>query len=251
MPAGYAASIGIMAPTKDGFFMADTSSLPKVKRANRRTSVLTWAFLGTFIVVLAVVVGLLLTGNLFSPEPKTDAQRDYELLIDGLKKNPKNAALLMTLAETEWELGRKGDARDHAEKAIKNGGTESGIQLRYAQIMIQDNKLDAATKAVERELLVTEGNSPEPYFLLAQIQADQEKYDEAIKTMSKGLDIAPTAADMRIVYGEILEKAGKEKRAIAQFTEALKYLPGEEGAIAGLKRLGAPIPAAAESPHGQ
>ncbi|PKQ17162.1 MAG: hypothetical protein CVT67_01605 [Actinobacteria bacterium HGW-Actinobacteria-7] len=231
--------------------MADASSLPKVKRANRRTTVLTWAFLGTFIVVLAVIIGLLLTGTLFNTEPKTDTERDYQLLLDGLKRNPKNAALLMTLAETEWDLGRKGDARSHAEKAIANGAKESGIQLRYAQLMIKDNKLDIATKAVERELVVTEYKAAEPYFLLAQIQAEQKKYDEAIKTMDKGLKIIPTAADMRVTYGEILEKADKKKRAIAQYTEALKYLPGNEDAIAGLKRLGAPIPAPAESPHGQ
>ncbi len=231
--------------------MADASSLPKVKRTNRRTALLTWAFLGTFIVVLMVVIGMLLTGNLFNTEPQTDSQRDYQLLLDGLKRNPKNAAVLMTLAETEYDMGRKRDARDHAGQAIKYGPTEPGIQLRYAGLMVRDKKLDVATKAVEAEIKSTGGKSAEAFFLLAQIQADQENYDEAIKTMKSGLDIAPTAADMRVTYGEILEKAGKEKRAIAQYTEALRFLPGDEGAIAGLKRLGAPVPSPAESPHGQ
>jgi predicted Zn-dependent protease len=104
---------------------------------------------------------------------------------------------------------------------------------------------------VERELAVTNNKSAEAFFLLGQIQAEQKKYDEAIKSMDKGLDLAPQAADMRVVYGEILEKAGKDKRAIAQFTEALRFLPGDEGAIAGLKRLGAPVPAPTGSPHGQ
>lgn len=231
--------------------MADSSSLPKVKRANRRTTVITWAFLGTFIVLLAVIVGLLLTGNLFSTEPKTSAERDYELLLDGLKRNPKNPAVLMTLAETEYDLGRKGDAREHAEKAIEYAKNEPGIQLRYASLMIRDGKEDVAVKAVERELAVTNNKSAEAFFLLGQIQSEQKKYDEAVKSMDKGLDLAPQAADMRIVYGEILEKAGKDKRAIAQFTEALRFLPNDEDAVAGLKRLGAPIPAPGESPHGQ
>jgi tetratricopeptide (TPR) repeat protein len=228
--------------------MADSKALPKVKRVDKRTSTLTWVVLGAFIVVLAVFIGLLLNGTIFSSQPKSDAERDYEVLLQGLKQKPNDPVLLMTVAEIEYELGRKGDAWAHADKALKKGAGTAGLQLRYAALKIKDDKIDDALKAVQREIVIDE-KSAEALFLLSQLLAEKKDYDGAIKAMDKALVMQPQAADMRIVYGEILEKADKKKRAIAQYKEALKYLPNSPQAVEGLKRLGAEVPTSTPSPH--
>jgi predicted TPR repeat methyltransferase len=56
---------------------------------------------------------------------------------------------------------------------------------------------------------------------------------------------------MLIVYGDILEKSGKKKQAIAQYKQALRFLPNDPKAAAALKRLGAKVPSSTtEAPNG-
>lgn len=227
------------------------SPLPKVRRTDGRMPTYMLVILGGVIVALVAVIGLMLTGNLFSQEPKSDAERDYEILLDALKKNPTNPAVLMTLAEAEFDLGRTSDSFEHAEKASKLATEAAGINLRYAQLLIRDDRVSDAAKVVEKEIAISGDENPEAHFLQGQIFADLKKYPEAIKSMKKGLALAPQAADMRIVYGDILVKAGKKKEAIKEYQEALRFLPNEENAVKALKALGAEVPTQTESPHGQ
>lgn len=228
--------------------MADSKTLPKVKRVDKRTSTVTWIVLGAFIVLLVVFIALLLNGTIFSSQPQSDAERDYEVLLGLLKQKPNDPVLLITVAEVEYDLGRKGDAWAHADKALQKGAKMPGLQLRYAQLKIRDEDYDDALKAIQKEIALDE-NSAEPLFLLAQLLAEQGEYDGAIKAMDKALVKEPQAADMRIVYAGILEKADKKKRAIAQYKEALKFLPNSPKAVEGLKRLGAEVPTSTPSPH--
>lgn len=222
--------------------MTLANELPKVQRRDGKNPVAMWILLG-MIVLLVVVIGVLLTsGPLFDQGPQSDLERDYQLLLDALKTNPKDPAILMTLAEVEYELGKKADAFEHAEKAMANAKGRSGFALRYAQLLVREERLEDAKKQLLAEIKLSGKNSAEPYFLMAQIERDQKKYDKAIEHMQQGLKLAPQAADMVIVYGEILEKAGKKKQAIEAFKTALRYLPNDEAAIAGLKRLGSEVP---------
>lgn len=194
------------------------------------------------VVAIALLAGalvfLLVSGPLFSDGPTTDIERDYQLLVKGLAENPKDPAVLMSLAEVEYELGRTEDALKHAELALKYAEDGPYYNLRFATLMVREGELDRAVKSLEKEIELAEGADAEPYFLLAQVKSEQKEHDEAIELMQEGLGIEPNAADMRIVLGEIYERAGKTELAIGQFRAALKFLPDEQRAIDGLQRLG-------------
>jgi tetratricopeptide (TPR) repeat protein len=195
------------------------------------------------IVLLAVVVGLLITsGSLFSDQPRSDLERDYQLLIEGLKQNPDNSAVLMTLAEVEYDLGKKTEAMGHAEKAVEVDPNSPGIQRRYAQLLIREERIDEARIVLEALLKDSDvTNDAEVYFILAQIEREAGNLDTAIEHIDRAVRLQPVNGDMRIVYGGILEKAEKNDEAIEQYQEALRYLPNNEEAMAGLRRLGVEV----------
>ncbi|MDZ4168917.1 MAG: hypothetical protein U1E26_04575 [Coriobacteriia bacterium] len=213
-------------------------SLPKARRVSGSNRTVLVVLAVAALVLAGALAWLLLNGSFFSDEPQSGLERDYALLIQGLQSNPKDPATLMSLAEVEFDLGKKADAFAHANDAVKYAGEQSFYNLRYATLLVRNNQLEEAEKAIMVEIKITKTTKAEPHFLYAQILAEREAYPDAIKAMQTGLRIDPTAADMGIVYAQILEKAGKKDAAIDNYEKALRFLPGNEEAIAGLKRLG-------------
>lgn len=228
-----------------------TAKLPRVHRASGRPRTMVYALVGVAVLLLAVVGVLLFNGGLFSDQPASSAERDYLLLLDGLKKNPEDPAVLMTLAEAEFELDKTADAFKHAELAVKFAEEQAGFRLRYAVLLVRDGQIEKAQGLVEEEIALKDPNDAEAYFLLAQIHRELGDLEAAKDAASKGLALEPTAADMRILYGDILVELGKKELATEQYRQALRFLPGDQRAIDGLKALGVEPPASTEttSPH--
>jgi len=183
---------------------------------------------------------LLISSPLFSKEARTDADRDYQLLVEGAKKNPKDPAIQMTLAETEFRLGKKKEGLARAQKAVKLAEEQAGYRTRYATMLVQVDELEQAKVQLTAELKLSD-KDPEPLFLLAQVLSTLGDHDAAITTMKKALALNPNAADMRITYAMLLEKAKRKDEAIAQYQLALRFLPGDKTAIDALTRLGVKV----------
>lgn len=228
-----------------------TSRLPRARRVGAADSRVMYALVGVAAVLIIAIGTILFGGPLFDNTPKTDTERDYDVLLKALSRDPKNVAVLMTLAETEYRLGKKTEALDHAKQGAELATSTAGIPMRYAQLLVQEGKLADAQKWTEADLKLRKSNDSEPRFLLAQILHDRGKTKEALAQMERGLKVSYQAADMRIVYAEMLADAGKKKDAEKQFREALRYLPDNERALKGLKDLGvsAEQTGTVESPH--
>lgn len=226
--------------------------LPRARRVGGRDRTVLVALAGVAAVLTAALVYLLVSGSIFSSEPRTDLERDYQMLLTGLNENPDDPAILMTLAEVEYEMGKKADAFDHAAAAIKVAEEQPFYNLRHATLLVREDRLADAEKSLEAEIEITGTTKPEPYFLLAQVQAQSDRLEDAIDTMEQGLIIDPAAADMGIVYGRLLEDAGRNAEAVEAYEKALRFLPGNEDAIAGLERLGVTYvePTSTPDPHG-
>lgn len=215
------------------------TNLPKVRSTRRSQSLIVWSLAGVVTLLIVAVVYLLLGGSLFGNTPQTDTERDYMLLTEALRTKPNDPAVLMTLAETEYELGKTADAMEHAAKAVKVAPEVPGYAVRYAQLLLLEGKLDKAREQAEREIeLDKDETDAGARFILGQILFEAGETEEAIAAMEAGLAMDYTAADVRIVYGEMLAEAGEKDRAIAEFQTALLFLPGNTRAIDGLAALG-------------
>lgn len=223
---------------------------PKVKRVISPQQAIPWILAGVAFLLVGVIAVLLASEGVFDSGPTSDAERDYLLLVEGLKKNPDDPAILMTLAEVEYDLGKKADAIAHAERAVKVAKDPEGWSVRLAALYIRDGQIEKAKAALETELKGGDGtNDGEAYFLLGQVERDLGDIDAAIEALTKAVELMPVNADIRLVYAEVLEQAGKKQEAAVQFQAALKFLPGDERALAGLKRLGVEPEETTSSPH--
>lgn len=229
-----------------------TSNSLRAVRRNGNGAVI-WVLVATAIVLVAAIGYLLFASDLFGDEPTSDLERDYQMLLAGLPDNPDNPALLMTLAEVEYELGKTAEALDRAEQAIALSEDQPGMHIRYAALLFRDGDLEAAREQAEAELSIEGATAnAEPHFVIAQIAWEQGDYDAAIASMDAGLAIDPIAADMMIVYGRILEDAGRTDDAIAQYREAFRFLPENADLVDTLQRLGVSVEASETptAPHG-
>jgi predicted Zn-dependent protease len=219
------------------------SQLPKAKRVGGGDRRALYVLIGiAAVLVIAVAYVLFSSSSLFNPAPKSAAERDYQALLLGLKLHPNDPAVLMTLAEKEFELGKKGDALAHGARASDLATSTIGISVRFAQILLQDNKPSDAKKYVDRELKIDSKTfRAEPHYLLAQILYQQGKKTEAIKEMEKTLSADYTAADMKIVYADMLAGVGRKADAIRAYKDALRYLPNDKRALEGLAKLGVAV----------
>ena len=225
--------------------------LPKARRVGGHTRRLTWILSGLIVVLLGVVGYLLLGTSLFDDAPQTSAERDYLVLLEAARKDPKNTEILMTLAEAEYALGKKRDALEHAEAAVKLGGEETDYRFRFAMLLVREDRLDEAEGLLEKEIELVGKDSAEPYFLLAQVRFEQQETEEALEMMRRALEINPMAADMRATYAGMLERSGDEEGAIEQYQTALKFLPGNADIIDALGRLGVQVDETGSvDPHG-
>lgn len=216
-----------------------TSSLPKVRNTGRNERFALWALIGIVLSLLVVIGVLLLGGSLFDSSPASGLERDYAVLAKGLADDPENAAILMTLAETEYELGKKSESLEHAAKAVKVSEGQLGMPLRYAQLLLLEGRLDEAEKQIREEIkLDTNSEFADAHFILGQILFEKGEGEDAIVEMEAGFAIDYTAADVRIVYAEMLAAAGQKDRAIQEFQTALQFLPGDSRAVDGLAELG-------------
>jgi len=229
-----------------------SSNLPKVRRTRRGNRVSAYVLLVAVVALAAVVAFLLVGGPLFDDAPTSDLERDYVLLTDALSDDPGNPAILMTLAETEYELGRTIEALDHAAQAVEAAGDEQGYPLRYAQLLLLEGDLEEAESQARREIEIdADGQNAGARFILGQVLFEAGHTDEAFALMEEGLEIDYTAADMRIAYARMLAEAGEDDAAISQYETALLFLPGDQRALEGLADLGVAYEATTTpDPHG-
>lgn len=208
--------------------------------------------LAVVVALLVGAVGYLVLGSpLFDSEPKSATERDYQVLAAALASHPNDPAVLMTLAEKEYDLGRKADALKHAAKAADVTSPTVGIPVRYAQLLLLENRLKTAEKYALIEIkLDTKNKNAGPRWILAQIQFEQGREDEALKSMAAGLAIDPMAADARILYADMLVQTGDKKGAEREYLTALRFLPNDPRAVEGLRGLGVEYEATSTaSPH--
>jgi tetratricopeptide (TPR) repeat protein len=219
----------------------------KARRVRPAVSPLVLVLSGVIVVLLVLVAVVLANSPLFREPTALDLARD-ELLV-ALADSPGNPELLMSLAEVEYEMGRRGDAFRHAEDALAGGSERATINMRYAMLLIRDDRADEARPLLEAEVALDATNA-EAHFLLGQVLREEGDLSGALSSLEEALRLNPINGDYRLAYADTLALAGRIDEAIAGYASVLAVLPGDERAIAGLEALGVDYePAETVDPH--
>ena len=182
------------------------------------------------VLVLAGEVALL------GAQPK-DALALWKQAVDA----DKCARTLYGLARTEFALGNKEGALEHANAVLKLSKNHAGGRVLLAELLWHEDK--KSVKALELlEAITTEGPARAAaskselvtaYSLLGDIQLSQSKLTSAEKSFAAALKLDPQSQRALVGNGELFFNAGRYSEALARYEAAFRFNPQNVLAVVG------------------
>lgn len=247
---------------------APVDSRGEVQRKKRKSifrdpvvRALTYVAAGLVVLYLVAVVSALLTGVLGSSEPRTKLERDIQYYQGLAMQDPSNTANWKAYIEAliaDRQYVKAQDVIDQATAAVDQTASQD-ILFSQARLHFATGDLEASIETCDEvranlktyyDAAKARTGSPESrgkeinenYWiaLLVKAEALHDSGDSAgaLACLDEYLVEWPTAADVFVRRGGIRAQQGDRAGAEADYREALKYLPGDEAALAGLQEIG-------------
>lgn len=227
----------------------------------RRMAYVAAAMVALFILT---IVSAFVTGVASSTGPRTRAEKEVAVASAAVLSGSKDAAVwgqyVVALISTRQYTVAK-DAIRQARASIDDSTT---AEFTLAEARLQSAQGDlkgaiaTADKAMEQmnaahqallkgDNLTAKGAAigglPDNYYAATLLKAyayrDMKSWKQAVEQFGVYLGANPDAADILIDRGLARIEAGDKKGAEKDFRAALKFVPDDKEALAGLKRIGA------------
>lgn len=200
----------------------------------------------TALVVLAVLVVLLVGGGValgyryfwskYSGPKVWDVKMQQWQAV--LKKNPKDVEGWYELGYAFLQKGELSEAEKAFQQALKLDKNSVEINYFLGQVKMKQHQYAEAEKLYKKVVEIAPGN-PLPHYALAEAYMEQKKYDPALERLNYIIEkIDPTLVEVLHLRGAALEGKKQRDKAIASYTEALRYDPSYRPARDALHRLG-------------
>lgn len=220
-----------------------------------------YAAFGVVILFLATIVGALLTGVGESDSPRTAAERQVVVARAALNAGEVGGAWAPYIDAllASGDLGAARGALDAARASIPSTLTVPELELSEARLELAQKRYTQASRAADTamkgfkarqaasiaasdaagaEAAVAESYG-EALLVKAYASVGLDKWKEAVAAYDVYLALNPTAADIFIDRGNakinLKDMAGAEK----DFRAALRFVPDDKEAQAGLGKIGA------------
>lgn len=220
--------------------MADYSAVEKrlkQKRQRRLVSYLAYASAFLVIVIIAFLAYMFYSSFVIPQAPQSPAEQEYALVQAMLKKEPQRPDLLLRLAQAEIEMGKTTDAVQHMQKAIKLRPYAPMLHYIMGQAYQARGDQKQAIKYFMQELKITQDKNELAAFDLGRIYYEQKNYDKALEYLLLASKRMSPYAELHYYLGLTYEAKKDKDRAIAEYTEALQYVPDHRDSVEALIRL--------------
>ncbi len=150
-----------------------------------------------------------------------NAKKAYE---SALLRNPHSPEVLLLLARLEVVNGNNLGAREFIEKSLVEKNNFAEAYFLLTQIELQENNLKQAIKSAET-LAVLSPNNPGIFFQLGLLKYNDADYRGAAQALSEAVRIVPEYANAKYFLGLSLSKLGLQDLAIKEFEDLKKTNP--------------------------
>ncbi|MEO8719064.1 MAG: ankyrin repeat domain-containing protein [Burkholderiales bacterium] len=121
-----------------------------------------------------------------------ELQRAFGILSGIAERNPKSAHATAAFAELKYRLlgfrqSNPGEVLEIADRAVKLDPDNADAQVIYSKILLHQEQVDPAARAVERALRLAP-DKPEAMFQMASVARHNEHFDEAESWYRKAID---------------------------------------------------------------
>ncbi len=176
---------------------------------------------------------------------RADAYTVYARWLIDMGRNPEGMAQMHTAMQREPERTRTFlDAMSRwgvpVEVMVSSIPDAAIPCVSFAQYLSENGNTALAEEyfrkslsAASRATVVT----AEPFDRIYRHYADQERWEEALQALQKGVEALPTDVGMRLALAKTYEKKGIIYRAIDEYRQALMLNPRDPNAGAALDRL--------------
>lgn len=227
-----------------------------------------WMLIGAGFMLLAVIglVAYALASGVFTnTAPRTAAEYQLAATAEAIAKSPGSGTPYAQRAETLYKLGRVSDAfevLDAGEAAVGEKTPDILFVLRArAMLLNQEERFADAEEVGNRAMDLNdayvkqqiEANTAKGLvsgvgtvdqragvdiaLQLAAALAAQEKWEEAVTAYSYALAWEPAAGDILTLRGWAYVSMSADASATLDFNEALRFLPNDPSALAGLAEI--------------
>lgn len=190
------------------------------------------------VFLILILIFLLLKDVVFKrvEAPRTSLERDVMAYGDRLRKDPQDPVARAGLGIAYMKMGSFSAAASQFDSAVKlrpeNPQYLYNLGVAYKATKRYDDALEVLAKAALR--------SPRweaPRFETGNIYLEQKKYDKAIAAFEKSLSALEGNANAYYNLARAYELKGDRGQALANYRQALKYVPDYEEADAAVRRL--------------
>jgi tetratricopeptide (TPR) repeat protein len=166
----------------------------------------------------------------------------YELAAQSYQKslayNSTNPGAFLSLARLELAKGDKDKAKAYIQQALQQKSNYTAALFLLAQIQAQEGKIKDAIKTTQQAAVV----SPQDvgvFFQLGLLDYIAQDFQGTISALERAVALVPSYSNARYFLGLSYAKVGRRTDAIAQFTEIAKLNPDNNEVKTILRNLGA------------
>jgi len=158
------------------------------------------------------------------------------LARDFLKRHPADISAIRILADIGIKLGQFDDARKLLERCLELAPDFHLARHNYANLLVRQQKLEAAATEAEKLLAVEPGN---PNFLILKgiVLVRKGDHGEALEIFERVLRHYPNQARAQMSYGHTLKTVGRLDESIEAYRKCIELSPGVGEAYWSLANL--------------
>ncbi len=160
--------------------------------------------------------------------PARPAQKEMTLkqLREAHEKNPDDVAIAVQLAEKNYTLGKKKDAKTLADKVLRKEPRNPGAVYVKALILVEEGSQDIALALLD-SVANDDLKDTKPLKLLALMQFNAKKYPQAARTVERARKIDPHDPMWIKEQMKITLKLEDKGKLLEIFEEVAKIDPDE------------------------
>jgi tetratricopeptide (TPR) repeat protein len=224
------------------------------------------AIFGVLILFLVAIVSAMLFGFLRPPlAPRTLLERELTTYGEDVAKGTADAKTWANYVAALIDAGQLSKAKTTLAAALASAKTDTSyILVQQARLQFSSGDYAACVKSCDAALAAAESEQkarldalkakgirqpaanelPASWLEAAHLKGDtlalMNDVPAALKAYDRYLEVSPRDSDMLVARGLLRAKSGDKAGAEKDFREALKYIPGYQPALDGLKQIGAP-----------
>lgn len=202
------------------------------------------------VILLLVLIGVVLIGfggyyywdRYVHLGDKSPLDLNIEHMEQAIRDDPQNPEPRVALAEFYLTKGLNQDAAQQAGQVLEAYPDNQGAMLITGIAQVRLNQPEAALPPLEQfvaarkdqQMAQTDTALETAYYFLGESYLKLERAEDAIEVLEAALVINRTDADAMFQLGQAYQTAGRYEDAIAQYHEAVRFVPDFTEAYTGM-----------------